>query len=145
MCIYYKTNDRVCQVLFRAFCRCFAGQICEALQKAAGGVAAVFDRDGVIAFSGAPKRELMDKRMSPELEELMELRGIYRAEGSAPPVPAVRDDERYSVLVAAPILAEGDVLGCVTFLGSEKDAQAGQTEEKLAAAVAGFLGRQMEG
>lgn len=123
----------------------FAGQICESLQKAVGGVAAVLDRDGVIAVSGAQKRELMDRRMSPELEALAELRGVYRAEGSAPPVPAVRDDDRWTVLVAAPILAEGDVLGCVTFLSKEDAARAGETEEKLAAAVAGFLGRQMEG
>ena len=123
----------------------FAGQICESLQKAVGGVAAVLDRDGVIAVSGAPKRELMDRRMSPELEALAELRGVYRAEGSAPPVPAVRDDDRWTVLVAAPILAEGDVLGCVAFLSKEDALRAGETEEKLAAAVAGFLGRQMEG
>ena len=122
----------------------FAGQICEALQKAAGGVAAVYDRDAVIAVAGAPKRELMDKRLSPELEALMELRGVYRAEANVPPVPAVRNDDRYSVSVAAPILAEGDVLGCVAFLAGEDTPPAGETEEKLAAATAGFLGRQME-
>ena len=122
----------------------FAGQICEALQKTTGGVAAVFDRDAVIAVAGAPKRELMDKRLSPELEELIELRGVYRAEGKVPPVPAVRDDDRYSITVAAPILAEGDVLGCVAFLSKEDGVLPGETEEKLAAATAGFLGRQME-
>lgn len=122
----------------------FAGQICEALQKAAGGVAAVYDRDGVIAAAGAPKRELLDKRLSPELEAIMELRGVYRAEIGVAPVPAVRDDDRYSVAVAAPILAEGDVLGCVAFLTKDGAPLAGETEEKLAAASAGFLGRQME-
>ena len=122
----------------------FAGQICEAMQKAAGGVAVVYDRDAVIAVSGAPKRELLDRRLSPELEALMELRGVYRAEAHVPPVPAVREDDRYSILVAAPILAEGDVLGCVAFLTAEPAATAGETEEKLAAATAGFLGRQME-
>ena len=122
----------------------FAGQICEALQKAVGGVAAVYDRDAVIAVAGAPKRELLDKRLSPELEALMELRGVYRTEANVPPVPAVRNDDRYSVAVAAPILAEGDVLGCVAFLAGADTPPAGETEEKLAAATAGFLGRQME-
>ncbi len=123
----------------------FAGQICDALQKAAGGVAAVYDRDGVIAVAGTPKRELVDKRLSPELEAIMELRGVYRAELGVAPVPAVRDSEKYHVAVAAPILAEGDVLGCVAFLSSEAAPPVGETEEKLAAATAGFLGRQMEG
>ena len=123
----------------------FAGQICDALQKASGGVAAVYDRDGVIAVAGTPKRELVDKRLSPELEAILELRGVYRAEFGVAPVPAVRDSEKYSVSVAAPILAEGDVLGCVAFLSSDATPPVGETEEKLAAATAGFLGRQMEG
>ena len=123
----------------------FALQICESLQKAVGGVAVVYDRDVVIAAAGAPKRELLDRRLSPELEAIMELRGVYRNEARAPGVPAVRDDDRYRVSVAAPILAEGDVLGCVAFLSKEDAPRAGETEEKLAAATAGFLGRQMEG
>ena len=123
----------------------FAQQLCEALQKAVGGVAAVYDRDAVIAVAGAPKRELLDRPLSPELEALMELRGVYRAEGGAAGVPAARDDDRYRVTVAAPILAEGDVLGCVAFLSKDAAARPGETEEKLAAATAGFLGRQMEG
>ena len=46
--------------------------------------------------------------------------------------------------VAAPILSEGDVLGCVLFAAARGGAPAGETERKLAQAVAGFLGKQME-
>ena len=53
-------------------------------------------------------------------------------------------DERYAVAVAAPILSEGDVLGCVLFAAARGGAPAGETERKLAQAVAGFLGKQME-
>ena len=48
------------------------------------------------------------------------------------------------VAVAAPILSEGDVLGCVLFAAARGGAPAGETERKLAQAVAGFLGKQME-
>ena len=41
-----------------------AGQICVALNKSTDNVALVCDRDTVIAVSGAPKRDLADKRMS---------------------------------------------------------------------------------
>ena len=45
---------------------------------------------------------------------------------------------------AAPILSEGDVLGCVLFVAAHGDGPAGETERKLAQAVSGFLGKQME-
>ena len=46
--------------------------------------------------------------------------------------------------VAAPILSEGDVLGCVLFVAARGGAPAGDAERKLAQAVSGFLGRQLE-
>ena len=49
----------------------FAGQICEAIGKNTGHMAAVCDRDSVIAVAGAPRRELLEKRCSQELERLM--------------------------------------------------------------------------
>ena len=58
----------------------FAEQICESLNKATDRVALMCDRDTVIAVSGAPKRDLADKRISPELESIMEMRKIFRME-----------------------------------------------------------------
>ena len=52
---------------------------------------------------------------------------------------------RNAIAVAAPILAEGDVLGCVMFLSHPGSPAATDLEFKLAQTVAGFLGRQMEG
>ena len=56
----------------------FAGQICESIGKNTGYIAAVCDRDAIIAVHGVQKRELLDKRCSQELEQLMELRRSYR-------------------------------------------------------------------
>ena len=50
----------------------FAGQICESIGKNTGYIAAVCDRDAIIAVHGVQKRELLDKRCSQELEQLME-------------------------------------------------------------------------
>ena len=77
-----------------------------------------------------------------ELEELMSTRGQYAADSCT--LPVVDTDERYAVAVAAPILSEGDVLGCVLFVAAHDDGPAGETERKLAQAVSGFLGKQME-
>ena len=121
----------------------FAAQICESLHKTTGAAAAMCDRDTVIAVSGGFKKELLEKRISSGLEQLMEARGVYRS-GEGEPIPAAEGTELPRVTVAAPIVAAGDVMGCVMFVAGEDGAPCGDTEQKLAQMVAGFLGRQME-
>ena len=122
----------------------FAGTICESLSRTAGSPAAVCDRDTVIAVAGMNRRELLEKRISGDLERLMETRGLYSAESGYCTVPVAESDDRWCLAVAAPIVSQGDVLGCVAFLQQKGGKPAGVTEEKLAAAVSGFLGKQME-
>ena len=50
----------------------FAAQFCETLSKSCGAITAVTDRDTVIAVAGGGKRDLMGKRISPQLEQIME-------------------------------------------------------------------------
>lgn len=68
----------------------FAGQMCETLNKTTGEIAVITDRDACIAVAGAARRELADKRVSPELEQIMEGRQIYQFKPGAPPPSAVR-------------------------------------------------------
>ena len=122
----------------------FAAQLCDSIGKNTGHIAAVADRDSIIAVAGAPKRELLEKRNSPELEQLMEQRKNYRyrsGEARLRPTEAV---DRYHLGVAAPIIAEGDLMGCVMLLLNENDKEPTESEQKLAQTVAGFLGKQME-
>jgi AbrB family transcriptional regulator (stage V sporulation protein T) len=56
----------------------FATQICESIGSSTGRIAAIADRDNIIALAGAPKRDLLDKRNSAQLEKLMESRRLYR-------------------------------------------------------------------
>ena len=111
----------------------FAAQICESIGKNTGHIAAVSDRDAVIAAYGVQRRELMDKHCSQELEQLGQAKS-YPSDAS----------ERYYLGVSAPILSEGDLMGCVMLLLEEQDAPLGEAEQKLVQTVAGFLGRQME-
>ncbi len=122
----------------------FAAQLCDAIGKNTGHIAAVCDRDTVIAVAGAPRRELMDKRSSQELEHLMEARKIYRYQDGESKIRVCDGMERYHLGVAAPILSEGDLMGCVMLLLEQNDAPLGESEQKLVQTVAGFLGRQME-
>lgn len=122
----------------------FAGQICESVGKSTGRIAAVSDRDVIIALSGAPRRELMDQRNSQDLENLMEQRKIYHYSPGGIKLPVVEGSQKYYLASAAPILAQGDLLGCVMLLMEEDDAAPADGDRKVIQTVAGFLGKQME-
>ncbi len=122
----------------------FASQMCDTLNKTALSPVAIADRDTVIAVSGIPKRELADKRISQEVEQIMEDRHIYQRKQGETMLPVADGADRYGVGVAAPIISEGDVMGCVIFLAPEGGKTLGDVECKLALTVSGFLGKQME-
>ena len=122
----------------------FSGQMCETLNKTTGEIAVITDRDACIAAAGLARRELMDKRISPELEQIMEGRQIYQYQTGAQPVPVCDGEDKYFAACAAPILSEGDVLGCVLFVGTDGALHSSETDYKLAQTIAGFLGRHME-
>jgi AbrB family transcriptional regulator (stage V sporulation protein T) len=84
----------------------------------------------------------MDKRISRQLEQIMEDRQAVRTAGQL--IPLCEDSDRVRVLVAVPILSEGDVLGSVLFVSDKEVPPPGEVEVKLAQTVAGFLGKHME-
>ena len=122
----------------------FAAELCETMSRSTGSVCAVTDRDTVIAVAGGGKRELMGKRITPELEQVMESRKIYQYSGEGRPLQVTEGSDTLLTAVAAPILAEGDLLGLVLFISSDGAAVTGDTEYKLAQTIAAFLGRHME-
>lgn len=118
----------------------FASQICDTLHKTTGCAVAVADRDSIIAAAGAHKREIMDKRVSNELEQIMEERQIYQFTGAGTAPSVIEGNEKPTISIAAPIISEGDLMGCVIFTGDPLT----ETELKLAQTISGFLGKQME-
>ena len=122
----------------------FSGQMCETLNKTTGQITVITDRDTCLAVAGCARRELADKRVSPELESIMEGRQIYQYNGDGSPLPVCEEGDKYLISAAAPILSEGDVLGCVLFATTDPEKRTGEIEYKLAQTIAGFLGKHME-
>ena len=122
----------------------FAGQLCETLNRTCGRVTVICDRDSCIAVAGVPRRELMDRPVSQELERLMSGRQVYQHKPGEPILPLCAGQDRPALSTAAPILSGGDVLGCVIFVGREQDLDGTEVEYKLAQSIAAFLGRHME-
>ncbi|MDD6161005.1 MAG: stage V sporulation T C-terminal domain-containing protein [Oscillospiraceae bacterium] len=140
-------TDRDGGVIFRKYSQLgdvseFAAQLCETVSRVAGIPAVITDRDSCIAAGGLPRREVVDKRISRQVEQLMEERQAVRFTQRT--APLCEGDERYRVLVAVPILTEGDVLGCVMFVTDKDLPPLSEVELKLAQAVAGIMGKHME-
>ncbi len=122
----------------------FASQICDSIGANTGCIAAVSDRDSIIALSGAPKRELIDKPNSRELDKLMEQRKNYRYMPGEALLRAAEGSDKYHLGVASPILSQGDLMGCVMLLLGEDATPMAEADQRLVQTVAGFLGKQME-
>ncbi|MDR2655158.1 MAG: stage V sporulation protein T [Oscillospiraceae bacterium] len=123
----------------------FATQYADVLYKTGGLAVVVCDRDHVVAVSGIPKKELLERRVSPQLEELMEQRKtfVFNASNPSSKLQPVEGVDRYA-LVAAPIVSVGDVSGVVMYLAGDATTSATDVEVKLVQTAAAFLGKQME-
>lgn len=123
----------------------FAGQICQALHKTTGQLVAICDRDAIVTAAGTGHRSITEKPISRELETTLNARTIYHAPQDAPGLMPTGTETDLRVEIAAPILAEGDILGGVLFLGDVHRKVTTEVEQKLAQTVALFLGKHMEG
>ena len=55
----------------------------ETLAKTGGFAAVITDKDNIIAVSGVPKKEVVEKRVSEELEQLMEKKTVFVMDSSS--------------------------------------------------------------
>lgn len=143
-------TDREGEVIFKKYSPIgelaqFAAQYAETLYKTCGLACVICDRDAVIACAGIPKKEYTDRKLTSEVEALMEARQLYTCDGKEP-MPIV-DGAAGVVSCLMPISSEGDITGCVaSVFAKEGQTHSGTTdlETKLIQTAAGFLGRQLE-
>lgn len=143
-------TDREGEVIFKKYSPIgelgiFATQYAEILSKTSGYGVCITDKDNIIAVSGASKKELMDKKISSDMENIIEEKTMYIIKKeSNKKVTVVDGEDKYSAGIACPIVSEGDTIGSVVFLSEKGNENYGDVEEKLAISAAGFLAKQME-
>ena len=103
----------------------------------------ICDTDHVIAAAGVSKKEYLERRVTPALEDLMEGRRSFVAAKAGDHLQPVEGIER-SAAVAYPIIASGDVTGAVVMMREEAGEAPTEAEIKLIQTAAAFLGRQLE-
>ncbi len=121
-----------------------ASQYAEVLSKMGGCPAAICDRDHIIAVSGMQKKEVLERRVSGSLEDLIEQRKshIYRSyeDNRLMPIEGVN---KYAI-VCAPIISQGDVNGAVMMLDGDGAEYATPEQTALVQAAAMYFSKQME-
>ena len=122
----------------------FALNYAETLAKTTGKGTCITDRDSIIAVSGIPKKELMEKRISRELENIMQEKSTFQSKSDDNKLSIVDGVDKYNAGVVVPIVSEGDTIGSVIFVLNDGE-KVSEVESKLAESAAGFLGRHMEG
>ncbi len=127
----------------------FAKEYVESLHSSMDHITCIADRDTIIAVAGAPKKELLEKRVSPALEKVMEEKTtiILGANTDNKMINISADEDgpsKYTTGVVSPIISQGDPIGAVILLSREATIQMGDLETKLAETAASFLGKQME-
>lgn len=121
----------------------FTSQYAEVLNRATNMPVIITDRDHVISCTGLSKKETIDRRITKELEDIMEQRSCFIAgtdKHSLYPIEGLDRD----AAIAYPIVGGGDVSGAVILLFNESGAAPTELEVKLAQVAASFLGKQTE-
>lgn len=121
----------------------FASQYAEVLSRTAGLPMIICDRDHVVAAAGVSRKEYLERRVTPELEECMQTRRSFVGTSGEKITPVEGIDRQAQIV--CPILAASDVTGAVVVLQPDGESTLPmETETKLAQVASAFLGKQME-
>lgn len=120
----------------------FASDFATAMASGCKLTVVICDRDRCIAVGGGSKKDLLEKPLTAELEKITENRKRYvRKSGES---IAAFENSTQCICVAVPIIAAGDIVGCVVLLENESAATADDGDIKLAEIAAHFLSTRSE-
>jgi len=122
-----------------------AGQYAEAVNKACGISIIIIDRDIAVACAGIPKKDILDHKISGEIDNIIDTRQLYAWHMGERKISVLDRQEKYYAKVVAPIFSEGDIIGAVAIVEADTLSEATETEIKLVQTAAMFLGKQLDG
>lgn len=143
----YTSNDG--EVVFKKYSpigeiSTYSSMYADVLNKSAGLPVIVCDKDHVVSVAGVPKKEILERRISPVLEDLMQQRkNIAYTEAGQDRVRPVEGVERYAV-ASGLIIVAGDVVGCIVLLSGDTESKASELQLKLIGVAANLLAKQLE-
>ncbi len=134
----------------------FAKEYAESLHQAVGHIAAICDKDTIVAVAGASKREQANgaplsvgKAIHQDVEQIMLNRdrinaSVANGDSMIGITASDEENEKFTAQIILPILASGDAIGAVALLSKDPGTILTQTDLKVAETAANFMGRQLE-
>lgn len=120
----------------------------DSLYRTLGHIACICDRDSVVSISGTGKKDLMERPLSSELDQLLQERQtrIMNMSDGSRLIPVTNDDrsDLYTAQLVVPILSDGEIIGGLILLSKESGAKMSDIDQKVAETTATIVGRQME-
>lgn len=120
----------------------------DSLYRTLGHIACICDRDAIVSISGTGKKDIMEKPLSAEVEQILQSRQssmMVRAKGDRM-IPVTGNDsaDQYSAQIVVPILSDGEIIGGMVLLSKESGGHMSDIDLKVAETTATIVGRQME-
>ena len=118
-----------------------AESLCESLATATNKTLIIIDRDHCIAANGIYKKDIIDKSITKELEQMLEDR-INFIDKNDENIKVVDNSDLYCG-VFVPIISSGDLYGAVIVIKDE-NGRITELDEKICVIGAKFLSKQLE-
>ena len=125
----------------------FAGEYADCANNILGDLVFISDTDHIIAVSGGPKKDYIEKRIGKDLEKIIldKLSKVVLEKGALCAVTADDDNPSdFESQIMVPIVSQGDAIGSIIIVSKDNNHPLGDTELKAAEIGASFLARQME-
>ena len=119
-----------------------AADLASALSGGCELTVAICDRDHCIAVGGGLKKNLLEKAVSSDLEKICEERKTFINRENKE-IFALEGVNK-KICTAVPVIAAGDIIGCVVLLESETSTAATEHDVKLAEVASRFLSSRSE-
>ena len=122
----------------------FATLYIEALVKSTEMPVVICDRDHCIAAGALSKKEVLERRIAGDYEDIIELRRPFIRTASDMKSVSLLEGVDYKAGIAVPVISQGDICGSIAFILPDEKYVPNEADVKLAQVAASFLGKQME-
>ena len=99
----------------------------------------------VVSCAGAPKKEMLEHKISPDIDSIIDSRQLYTWHPDEKKLPITDRQDKYFAKVVMPIFSEGDIIGAFAIVDAENlNEPPSECEIKIAQTAALFFGKQLE-
>ena len=124
----------------------FSAEYVESLAEITDFIAIITDKDSIIAVSGCPKKDFLEKQISAELEQVIDERKPYISDNfnSIMITNNGGSDKESKPKIIMPIISDSELIGSVILLSKESGRNITDAEICIAKVAANFLGNQIQ-